>query len=206
MGIKIPSLPEQTLPEALDELPVEDESTSTTKRLKLSTLLSFIMPVGTIYENSQVSTNPAVLFGFGTWVACAPGMVLVGLDATQAEFNELGETGGEKTHVLTTAELATHLHTVNPPNVNSGGNSRSHAHIVNIAHDSAGGGSAVWSAASNTVTNSPQYGVFGSTGTEDQNHVHGVDIPEFNSGNQGSGTAHNNLPPYKVVHRWERTA
>ncbi len=53
------------------------------------------LPVGTIYH-SYVSTNPATLFGFGTWVSVAVGKVLVGIDPAQAEFDVLGETGGEK--------------------------------------------------------------------------------------------------------------
>lgn len=38
------------------------------------------------------------------------GRVLVGLDAAQAEFTPLGKTGGEKTHTLTAAEIAAHVH------------------------------------------------------------------------------------------------
>lgn len=38
------------------------------------------------------------------------GRALVGYDATQTEFNALGKTGGEKTHVLTTAEMPSHNH------------------------------------------------------------------------------------------------
>jgi len=44
------------------------------------------------------------------------GRIAVGLDAAQTEFDVLGETGGEKTHVLTTAELAAHAHTQNAHN------------------------------------------------------------------------------------------
>jgi microcystin-dependent protein len=42
------------------------------------------------------------------------GRVVAGYDATQAEFDELGETGGEKTHLLTSAEsgVPAHTHTV----------------------------------------------------------------------------------------------
>ena len=42
------------------------------------------------------------------------GRVPVGL-STDTEFDALGETGGEKTHVLTEAELAAHTHTYNKP-------------------------------------------------------------------------------------------
>jgi len=39
------------------------------------------------------------------------GRVPVGRDATQTEFDVLGETGGEKTHTLTIAEMPAHTHT-----------------------------------------------------------------------------------------------
>lgn len=38
------------------------------------------------------------------------GRVAVGLDASQVEFDTLGETGGAKTHTLTTAEMPVHTH------------------------------------------------------------------------------------------------
>ena len=40
------------------------------------------------------------------------GRVPVGLDASQTEFDTLGETGGEKTHTLTVSEMPSHKHTV----------------------------------------------------------------------------------------------
>jgi microcystin-dependent protein len=40
------------------------------------------------------------------------GRVPVGFDTTQTEFNTRGKTGGEKTHVLTTAEMPSHNHQV----------------------------------------------------------------------------------------------
>src|ERR1035437_1690504 len=72
--------------------------------------LAQIYPVGCIYTTT-VSTNPATVFGFGTWAAFGAGRVFVGLDAGQTEFNTNGETGGEKTHTLITAEMPAHTHT-----------------------------------------------------------------------------------------------
>lgn len=74
-------------------------------------IMKKLYPVGTIYTNKAVSTNPSVLFGFGTWVALA-GRVVVGLDPAQTEFDTVGETGGAKTHTLTTNEIPSHTHTL----------------------------------------------------------------------------------------------
>lgn len=66
-------------------------------------------PIGSVFT-SVVATNPATLLGYGTWVSFAAGRALVGLDAGQTEFDAVEETGGAKTHTLTTAELAAHTH------------------------------------------------------------------------------------------------
>lgn len=71
-------------------------------------LLGLIYPVG-IVITLGVSTNPATLFGFGTWTAIA-GRVIVGIDGTQTEFDTLNETGGAKTHTLTITEMPSHSH------------------------------------------------------------------------------------------------
>ena len=67
--------------------------------------LQDVYPVGSIYMNASVSTNPATLFGFGTWVALQD-MFLIGASSTYP----LGTTGGEKTHILTESELPLHNH------------------------------------------------------------------------------------------------
>jgi len=72
-------------------------------------ILEAIYPVG-IVVTLGVSTNPATLFGIGTWTAIA-GKVIVGINAGDAEFDTLNETGGEKTHTLTEAEMPAHTHT-----------------------------------------------------------------------------------------------
>ena len=70
-----------------------------------------LFPVGSIYSNAAVATNPGTLLGFGTWAAFGAGKVMVGLDAADAAFDTLAETGGAKTHTLSTAELPAHTHT-----------------------------------------------------------------------------------------------
>jgi hypothetical protein len=75
----------------------------------LEAIIGTIYPVGAIYV-STISTNPATLFGFGTWEAFGAGKTLVGLDGTDTDFDTAEETGGEKTHTLITDEIPAHNH------------------------------------------------------------------------------------------------
>ena len=43
-----------------------------------------IYPVGSIYINAAVTTNPATLLGFGTWVAFGTGRMMVGYNAARS--------------------------------------------------------------------------------------------------------------------------
>ena len=78
-----------------------------------------VYPVGSIYLNATDSTNPATLFGFGTWVAIGAGRMLVGIDTGDTDFDTAGETGGSKTHTLTIDEMPAHTHTYQSPDINS---------------------------------------------------------------------------------------
>ena len=89
----------------------------------LSVVGPYIYPVNSIYMTIS-PTNPATTFGFGTWVAWGTGEVPVGVDVGQTEFNTVEKTGGEKTHVLITAELAAHTHS--KPNTLFGAGSSNH--------------------------------------------------------------------------------
>ena len=70
-----------------------------------------LYPVGSIYTNAAVSTNPATLLGFGTWEAYAEGRVPVG-KASSGTFDTLNATGGAETdaHTLTLNEIPSHNH------------------------------------------------------------------------------------------------
>jgi len=67
-------------------------------------------PVGSIYINAAVTTNPATLLGFGTWVAFGSGRMMVGYNAADSDFDALQETGGSKTHTLSISEIPSHAH------------------------------------------------------------------------------------------------
>ena len=77
-----------------------------------ATTLLAVYPVGSIYINAAVTTNPGTLLGFGTWVAFGTGRVIVGYDASDGDFDALQETGGVKTHTLTTSEIPSHTHNI----------------------------------------------------------------------------------------------
>jgi hypothetical protein len=72
----------------------------------ISTILNTAYPVGSIYINASDTTNPATLFGFGTWVSVGDGKVLVNYDSADTPFNTMGKTGGSKDAVL-----VSHTHT-----------------------------------------------------------------------------------------------
>ena len=116
-------------------LTVQDASGSIiTSNAALQTMQT-IYPVGALYI-STLSTNPATLLGFGTWAAFGAGRALVGLDAGQAEFDTVEETGGEKTHTLTEAEMPAHTHSYWAPT--GGGSVGGGGSITNVPSLSTG--------------------------------------------------------------------
>jgi len=70
---------------------------------------ALVYPVGSIYFNMAVATNPATLLGMGTWVAYGAGRVLVG-KAASGTFDTLNEELGSETHALSVAEMPAHTH------------------------------------------------------------------------------------------------
>jgi len=79
-------------------------------------LENYIYPVGSIYFNMAVSTNPGTLLGFGTWLAYAEGRVLVGFQSS-GTFDALDESLGAETSTtgsttLTTSQIPSHAHKV----------------------------------------------------------------------------------------------
>lgn len=91
MGVKISELVEKTTANSSDVIPVVDTGT---KKMKLSTLLSLVFPIGSTYV-TQTNTNPSTILGFGTWERLK-GKVVVGLDEDDADFNQINKTGGSK--------------------------------------------------------------------------------------------------------------
>ena len=72
-----------------------------------------VYPVGSIFTTVTAYANSAAVvnaIGGGTWVAFGAGRVLVGLDASQTEFDTVSEEGGSKTQALSIANLPAHTH------------------------------------------------------------------------------------------------
>ena len=107
-----------------------------------------LYPVGSIYTNAAVATNPATLLGFGTWAAYAEGRVPVG-KASSGTFDTLNATGGAETdsHTLTISEIPAHTHsshdsnhTLTPDSTDTTAGEYGEYHSSNTG--SAGGGAA----------------------------------------------------------------
>lgn len=71
-----------------------------------------LYPVGSIYSNVSASTNPATLFGFGTWTALE-GVTIIGRSSTDSTFGTAGATGGSKDAIV-----PAHTHTITDPGHN----------------------------------------------------------------------------------------
>lgn len=164
----------------------------TTNKIEV-TNISKIYPVGSIYM-SVTSTNPATLFGIGTWQALPAGRVLLaqGRSDWGTTYN-VNNTGGETTHTLTQNEMPVHGHT---GTANTSGSTHTHDLTMQASHGKSGNGGVprfsdgdVWSA-NKTKTLS-------AAGS----HTHNISI-----NNAGGGQAHNNMQPYLVVYMWKRTA
>ena len=145
----------------------------------VQTAIALLYPVGSIYTNATVSTNPATLLGFGTWTAFGAGRVMVGFDSSNALFDTAEETGGSAdaitvshTHTATSTDSG-HLHTQTEYNAAGIGNA-------------GGGGARVNPVTANTGTG------FAS-----------ITTTVASAGSSGTDA---NYQPYITVYMWKRTA
>lgn len=146
----------------------------------VANLSASIYPVGSIYINAGVTTNPASLLGFGTWVAFGAGRVLVGLNTSDSAFDTLQETGGSKDAILVSH---THTATVNDP-----------GHVHNVTY----------AAASNTSQAYPSnLSVSAFTNINTSSATTGITVANSSAGSSGTNA---NLQPYITVAMWLRTA
>lgn len=136
--------------EARPRAQVPSGETTVTKEIALlEDIANALYPVGSIYMSVN-NTNPSTFFG-GTWEAWGAGKVPVGVDTSDTNFSTVEQTGGEKQHTLTIAEMPAHNHTIPcTPTANDGSEPSYQAAQVNaeatgyhnsIVAVSSGGGS-----------------------------------------------------------------
>jgi len=77
-----------------------------TEKTTIEFVRETLYPIGTIVTLG-VATNPATLYGFGTWTQIKD-MMILGVGDTYA----LNATGGAATHTLTVGEMPSHGHSV----------------------------------------------------------------------------------------------
>jgi hypothetical protein len=152
----------------------------------VTTALQSLYPVGSIYINAGVSTNPATLLGFGTWVAFGAGRVPVGLNASDTLFDTLEETGGSKD-----ATVVSHSHTGTTSTVGNHQHSSPDGYQFITTTPGGiygGGGVSLYPSGSNLTQ-----------GAGSHNHT-------FTTDATGSSGTNANLQPYITVAMWKRTA
>jgi len=107
-----------------------------------------VYPIGAIFTTVTAYANSAAVvtaIGGTTWTAFGGGKVLVGLDSGDSAFDTVEETGGSKTHTLSTSEMPAHTHTYRKPTNQSskgGGGDTAMESYSDTVTGSTGGGSA----------------------------------------------------------------
>ena len=119
------------------------------------------------------------------------GRVAVGLDSSQGEFNTLGETGGAKTHTLTSAEMPSHTHTFSGTTSTDGAHTHTSSSGYPFVTD-LGAGNALPTASGNN------YG-FRNNGANTASAGAHTHTYSGTTSSVGSDSAHNNLQPYIVL-------
>jgi hypothetical protein len=164
-----------------------DNDTSIATTAFVQAVVQALHPVGSIYS-ATVSTNPATLFGFGTWTAFGAGRVLVG---NGGGFSA-GATGGSKDAVT-----ISHTHTISgSTGAMSANASHSHSTVLNYYSPDAAAGTFSRGGTANFTS---------SNGTNATNIDHTHAAGTLANSTEGVSGTNLNLQPYIVVYMWERT-
>ena len=179
-------------PEGPTPTPATDSSSKLATTSFVQGALQGAYPVGSIYMNATVATNPATLLGFGQWQAFGAGRVPVGLNAADSDFNTVEGTGGSKDSII-----PTHNHAAGTLATDSQG---AHQHTTGTGRAASTAGSTI------SYFAGLQGGASGtalSTTNSAGSHVHSISGDTANAGESATGK---NLQPYIVVYMWKRTA
>jgi hypothetical protein len=160
-----------------------DSDTSAASTAFVQAALAALYPVGSIYTNASVSTNPATLLGFGTWTAFGAGRVMVGFDSGNALFDTVEETGGS-------ADAITVSHTHTATSTDSGHTHEQDGNIGGTFLYSAGGGN-------------PGIGTPSQTNVNVSTSTANITTTVASAGSSGTNA---NYQPYITVYMWKRTA
>ncbi|MFR2774382.1 MAG: DUF859 family phage minor structural protein [Anaerostipes sp.] len=152
-------------------------------------LIDYIYPIGSIYMSVN-STSPATLFG-GSWTQIKD-RFLLGAGSTYSA----GATGGAATHKLSVSEMPSHAHDT-PFFNNMTNNGEMKSDFIGVF------GKGV--TASQALKNTGQSSTMEMWWINQTNTAEGNEWAYLTSA-KGSGSAHNNMPPYLVVYMWKRTA
>jgi len=157
-------------------------------------------PIGSIFMTT-IATSPADQLGVGTWTRWGQGRVPVSLDEFQTEFDTVEETGGEKTHAISTGELPAHSHSMSHTHSGSTASDGGHIHSQDSTYSTSDGTS--WT----TYRTGSSSGAVDTPSTGAHSHTFTTGGPSTGStGSAGSGNPANNLQPYITCYMWKRTA
>lgn len=142
-----------------------------------------LYPVGSIYTNSSVSTNPGTLLGFGTWAAFGAGRVMVGFNSGNPLFDTAEETGGSADAIVVSH---THTATVTDPG---------HTHPVDTNNNNDSG--------TGTISAGNTSGVTSANRPLAKTAFTSISVSNSTEGSSGTNA---NYQPYITVYMWKRTA
>lgn len=172
---------------------------------ELNDRIEKLVPIGYIFTWTNKKANGNTLnapslttpdevnhyFGFGTWERINDRFLYSG--------GAIGGTGGESTVALNTSNIPSHNHDVGTLQAASAGD---HTHKIQIETKKIVANNTTSS--SNPSVPSANSGYMSDwCGRTDTQGAHAHTITGF-TGSTGSGTAHNNMPPYLNVYMWMR--